>query len=70
LRFGQYAVLLSDGQTKIQVVSRDTVRGFDPTTPDNLGKTIPLIIGTLRDVQFADPRAVIQPRFPSDMTLE
>jgi hypothetical protein len=70
LRFGQYAVLMDNGQTKIQVVSRDTVRGFDPTLPENLGKTIPQIIGTLRDVQFADPRAVIQPRFPSDIVLE
>lgn len=70
LRFGQYAVLMDDGQTKVQVVSRDTVRGFDPTLPENLGKTIPQIIGTLRDVQFADPRAVIQPRFPSDIVLE
>jgi hypothetical protein len=69
LRFGQYAVLMEDGQTKIQVVSRDTVRGFDPTSPENLGRVIPAVIGTLRDIQFADPRAVVQPRFPSDIVL-
>lgn len=91
-RFGQYTVLMSDGQTKIQIVSRDTIREFDPTfTEDtngngtldagedldqdgqldsNLGIVIPEVIGTLRDIQFADPRAVVQPRFPSDLVLQ
>jgi hypothetical protein len=70
IRFGQYAVVMKNNQTKIQVVSRDTIRDFDPIAPENLGRSISKIVGTLRDVQFADPRWIVQPRFPSDLILD
>lgn len=69
LSFGQYQVLMEDNQTKIQIVSRDAIRDFDPTDPANLGREIISVIGTLKDVEFADPRWIVQPRFPSDLVL-
>jgi hypothetical protein len=66
LRFGQYQLTMADGQTKIQVVSRDTIRDLDPTDPANFGRQVESVVGILKDVQFADPRWIVQPRFPSD----
>lgn len=69
-RFGQFQLTMADGQTKIQVVSRDTIREFDPTAPENAGRRVSSVIGILKDIEFADPRWVVQPRFPSDLALE
>ena len=56
---------LEVGGCSINVVSRYTVSGFDPT--DNVGRSVDRMVGTLRHIQFADPQWILEPRDPADI---
>ncbi|HEV8325261.1 MAG TPA: hypothetical protein VG389_26860, partial [Myxococcota bacterium] len=73
LTFGQYAVTLSAGGGKANVVSSTALPQFDPTascapgTYTGCSVLLDRVIGTVRQVTPARPRWVVEPRFPEDM---
>ena len=56
---------LDAGGCSINVVSRYTLAGFDPT--DNRGNAVTRMVGTLRHIQFADPQWILEPRNAGDV---
>jgi hypothetical protein len=59
-QYGQWTAALGNGAGPlINIMTRDTIPDFDPTTQENLGKTIEYLQGNLRQVRAARPRWIV-----------
>jgi len=59
-QFGQWSAALDDGAGPlINLLTRETLVEFDPTTEQHLGRTIEFLQGNLRQVRAARPRWIV-----------